>query len=112
MDARLLEVDFGAWDGHAWNDIETSEITAWTNDIADHAPGAGESVRQLMARCREFMESRCGATLVVGHAGWWNAARWIFQGRAVPGRADEWPAPLAYAASESAFSSSGGAESQ
>jgi alpha-ribazole phosphatase len=112
VDVRLLEVDFGDWDGLAWADVDAGEISRWTDDFADHAPGGGESVRQLMARCRYFLSSGSGARCVVGHAGWINAARWIAAGRASPGAASEWPPVLGYGAGESLFSNSGGAESQ
>ncbi len=112
VDARLAELDFGAWDGRAWCDVPLAELETWTTAFADHAPGGGESVRELMARCRDFMAAWRGHTLcIVGHAGWANAARWVQAGRHEPGSAADWPAPLGYAAFER-FSNSGGAESQ
>lgn len=113
VDASLLELDFGAWDGLHWQDITAGEIAAWTDHFADHAPGGGESVRQLMARCRAFMDSCGGEHLcVVGHAGWINAMRWVAAGLAQPRSAAQWPAALRYGAAESFFGTSGGAESQ
>lgn len=113
VDARLAELDFGAWDGQHWRDIAASDIEAWTNDFADYAPGAGESLRQLMARCREFIAA-CGdePMCLVGHAGWINAARWIAAGRMEPGLAAEWPSAVPYGAAMTFLSNSGGAESQ
>lgn len=113
VDACLAELHFGDWDGKLWQDIAAADIEAWTLDFADHAPGGGESVRQLMARCRAFMAA-CGdgPMCVVGHAGWVNTARWVVAGRTEPGTAAEWPAALRYGAAETFFSSSGGAESQ
>lgn len=113
IDARLCELDFGCWDGQPWAGIATAEIGAWTDGFADFAPGGGESVRQLMARCRAFLDDRGDAPLcVVGHAGWINAARWVCAGEAHPRSAAEWPAAVPYGSAVSFFSNSGGAESQ
>ena len=113
IDARLAELDFADWDGRPWQDIAAAEIEAWTDSFADHQPGGGESVRQLMLRCGDFIASRGHEpTCMVGHAGWINALRWIAAGRTEPGEAIDWPAAARYGAGESFFSSSGGAESQ
>ena len=113
IDARLCELDFGRWDGQRWADIDAAEIGAWTDGFADHAPGGGESVRQLMARCESFFDDLGDTPLcVVGHAGWINAARWVAAGDTQPRNAAEWPAAVRYAEAVTFFSSSGGAESQ
>lgn len=103
VDARLSELDFGAWDGLTWSSIDVGEIDAWCEDFAHARPGGGESVSQLLARCRSFIDEqphRQGGPgcIVVGHAGWINALRWITSApepRALP-TASQWPAPLAY----------------
>lgn len=113
IDARLCELDFGRWDGQRWAEIDAAEIGAWTDGFADHAPGGGESVRQLMARCRSFFDDLGDTPLcVVGHAGWINAARWVAAGDTQPRNAAEWPSAVRYAEAVTFFSSSGGAESQ
>lgn len=113
IDVRLSELDFGRWEGRCWTGIAAAEVGAWTDDFADHAPGGGESVRQLMDRCRSFFADLGDVPLcVVGHAGWINAARWVAAGSTQPRSAAEWPAALRYAAAVTFFKSSGGAESQ
>lgn len=113
IDARLCELDFGRWEGKRWSDIDAVEVSAWTDDFADHAPGSGESVRQLMARCRAFLDGCSDAPLcVVGHAGWINAARWVCAGDTAPRSAAEWPAAVCYGSAVTLLSNSGGAESQ
>lgn len=119
VDARLIELDFGDWDGRPWTSIAPAELAAWTDDFSDHHPGGGESVRELMARCAAWLEELGGhegtgarPCCVVGHAGWINAARWVAAGRAQPGSAADWPRVLGYGEAESFASSSGGAESQ
>ncbi len=113
IDMRLCELEFGTWEGRPWSSIDAAEISAWTEAFADHAPGGGESVRQLMARCRSFFDElgdtpRCA----VGHAGWINAARWLAAGDAQPRSAAEWPPAVRYGVAVTFFNSSGGAESQ
>ena len=74
VDARLNELDFGAWDGRLWSDIAWSEVQAWQDDLLHHAPGGGESLAALAARVRSFLaEPPPGVRLVVTHGGWLNA---------------------------------------
>lgn len=88
----LAELDFGAWDGRAWDHIPQSEIDAWCADFAQHRPGGGESLAQLFERARAWQPASRVA-LVVGHAGWMQARA----ARALPRRAVDWPPPPAYA---------------
>ena len=76
VDARLLELDFGHWDGQPWTAIPHAEVAAWEADFAQHAPGGGESLAALLARCRQFIAEQGGGAplLVVAHAGWMQAS--------------------------------------
>ena len=76
VDARLLELDFGHWDGQPWTAIAHAEVAAWEADFAQHAPGGGESLAALLARCRQFIAEQGGGAplLVVAHAGWMQAS--------------------------------------
>src|SRR5258706_5442694 len=78
VDARLSELDFGTWDGQRWDQIDAASVDAWTRDFADHRPGGGESVAQLIARCNAFTTELQGGgdVCVVTHAGWISAAVW------------------------------------
>jgi alpha-ribazole phosphatase len=73
VDARLVEVDFGAWDGQCWSDIPWSQVQAWEDDLLHHAPGGGESLAQLMRRVQAFVSECTGARVLVTHGGWINA---------------------------------------
>lgn len=76
VDARLIELDFGTWDGRHWPDIAFAEVSAWEADFADHAPGGGESLQQLRVRVAAYLADLAAAgrpVLAVGHAGWMNA---------------------------------------
>ena len=73
FDARLVEMDFGAWELRSWNDIPRSEIDAWSADLLHYRPGGGESVMDVAARVAAFRAEigRAGhaQALVICHAG-------------------------------------------
>lgn len=73
FDARLAEMDFGAWEMRSWDDIPRSEIDAWSADLLHYRPGGGESVMDVAARVAGFdadirREGHAQA-LIVCHAG-------------------------------------------
>ena len=73
FDARLVEIDFGAWEMRPWDDIPRAEIDAWAADVAAYRPGGGESVLQMAARVAAFydelLRTKHNIALVVCHAG-------------------------------------------
>jgi alpha-ribazole phosphatase len=101
IDPRLAELDFGCWDGLPWCEISPAEVALWEADFAHAAPGGGESLATLAARARDFLRDRAmpsgaRAVLVVGHAGWIQAASLL------PGNlpcAAQWPAAVSYGSS-------------
>lgn len=100
VDARLAELDFGCWDGQPWSAIAPSEVARWEADFAHFAPGGGESLAALVARAHDFVRERAarggaGPVLVVGHAGWIQAAQ--LEPGNLP-RAGQWPAAIRYGA--------------
>lgn len=98
-DARLAELDFGAWEGRAWSDIGRAGVDAWTAAFATHHPGGGESLAAMLARvAAALQEARAPcpqgarAVLWITHAGVARCVQWLLQ--APPGqlpRADQWP---------------------
>jgi len=95
VDVRLIELDFGDWDGRPWQEIPATEIGAWCDAFEHHAPGGGEAVALLLARCAAFI-AETPASCVVGHAGWISAARWLSQPAGAAPRAANWPPAAAY----------------
>ncbi len=99
VDVRLSEMNFGAWDGLNWGNVSKEAVDAWCSDFAAHAPGGGESVSQVLARCRavmaEFSQQR-ETVCVVGHAGWISALNWLQANGAALPSASRWPASVAY----------------
>ena len=49
-EARLQELDFGTWEGCAWDAIGRAPVHAWTADFAHHRPGGGESLAHMLGR--------------------------------------------------------------
>ena len=98
-DPRLAEMDFGRWDGVAWERIGAAALDAWTADFSHHAPGGAESLAELFARCKQFLDDAGVGqpACVVGHAGWMSAARHVVDGKAPPTRAADWPRPARHA---------------
>jgi alpha-ribazole phosphatase len=72
-DARLSEMDFGAWEMQAWSEIPRAELDAWAAAPMTYAPSGGESVATLQARVAAFLGERCRPGgddfAVVTHAG-------------------------------------------
>lgn len=104
VDARLAEMDFGRWDGRRWEDIPAEEIGAWADELLDHAPGGGETLRALARRAREFAAaaaaptgmaataSAVSAVIAVTHGGWINALAHVDPAQThLP--ATDWPPP-------------------
>lgn len=52
----LMEMNFGDWEGRAWNDIARAEIDAWSADILHYTPPNGESAQQMMKRVNAMMQ--------------------------------------------------------
>ena len=95
-DARLREMDFGAWEGRAWAEIARAEFDAWTTDFAHAAPGGhGEPVCEFMARVGAAWDDWRASgrdALWVTHAGVMRAALLLARGVRLPARAADWPA--------------------
>ena len=93
-DARLQEMNFGRWEGRPWADIDTAELTAWTDDFAHYrAGGTGESVTQFMTRVAAAFDELDPTknTVWITHAGVIRAATLLAQGIRHISRADQWP---------------------
>jgi alpha-ribazole phosphatase len=69
IDPRLAEIDFGAWEGQRWENIDRQEIDAWAADIFGFTPPGGESVAALYARACDFAAALKEDAIVVTHAG-------------------------------------------
>jgi alpha-ribazole phosphatase len=70
LDARLAEMDFGAWELRPWSDIPRSDVDAWTADLLHYRPGGAENVLDVARRVQAFVDDlHVPSVLVVCHAG-------------------------------------------
>ena len=72
IDARVSEMNFGAWEGRQWSAIPRAELDAWASDFLNARPHGGETVRSFRRRCKVALDDYAlcsGDTLVVCHAG-------------------------------------------
>lgn len=93
-DARLAEMDFGHWEGQAWDAIGQAALDVWLADFATHAPGDGESVTAFLRRvAAAYDDARLdtASRLWITHAGVIRAAQLLARGQRSITRADEWP---------------------
>ncbi|MFN4146815.1 MAG: alpha-ribazole phosphatase [Runella sp.] len=72
-DARLVEMNFGDWEGLAWNEIPPENLQPWMQDFANLPTPNGESMRDVYARVlhfwNEFTQTHTTDHLIVTHGG-------------------------------------------
>ncbi len=93
VDDRLREMDFGRWQGMAWDVIDRAELDAWAADFLDARPHGGESVRMVYERVGAALADYAGSG--VPHA-WVTHAGVIKAARARAGHADAWTSRVDY----------------
>ena len=79
---RLREMNFGAWEGLTWREVELQypqDAKAWVKQFPYHRPPEGESFRKLQARVVGELEQLAkqaepGCTLVITHSGFIRTA--------------------------------------
>lgn len=73
FDARLAEMDFGAWEMQPWHAIARADIDAWAADLAYYRPGGGENVLAMATRVHAFLgDLLCEqheTAIIICHAG-------------------------------------------
>jgi alpha-ribazole phosphatase len=94
VDAALLELDFGTWDGKSWEEIPHPEVDAWCEAFASTRPGGGESLLDMLARASAW--SAEAPVAMVAHGGWMLARHWAASHPAPPAQARDWPAAPAH----------------
>ncbi|RZJ15118.1 MAG: phosphoglycerate kinase [Acidovorax sp.] len=100
-DARLREMNFGTWEGQAWDAIPRADIDAWTAAFASYRPGGGDNLASVLARVADALRSHCDTAqrthepaqdvVWITHAGVIRCVAWLqAQGDVLP-RSEEWP---------------------
>lgn len=70
FDQRLQEIDFGEWEGKAWDELDRKLLDAWAADVLHFVPPGGESAAMLQARVLDCVKSLRGTSVaLVTHAG-------------------------------------------
>jgi broad specificity phosphatase PhoE len=70
VDDRLIELDYGEWDGRPLSEMRSMRATGWLTD-PDFAPPGGESLVAVTKRvesfCRDRLASASGRAVAVSH---------------------------------------------
>jgi alpha-ribazole phosphatase len=53
-DKRLMELDFGLWEGKTWGTIDRLESERWMEDFINNRPPEGETLHEMKSRVMEF----------------------------------------------------------
>lgn len=73
FDARLQEMDFGAWELKPWATVDRAALDQWAADPLDWRIPGGETARELAARACAFLQelrtARVPAARLVTHGG-------------------------------------------
>lgn len=80
LDPRLLELDFGAWEGRLWAEIDRAACDAWCADPMRIAPPGGETFADMLERVGAALDAAPPGAVLVCHAGPIRAARMILTG--------------------------------
>lgn len=104
QDPALLELSFGTWDGLAWSSIPKADIDQWCEAFATHAPGGGEPLQALLDRAAAWapaphlqpLSGSSPGAVLVAHAGWMLARRWVHEHALPPQQPADWPASPPY----------------
>lgn len=96
-DQRLLEMDFGHWEGLRWDEIGEAAISIWAQDLVRHAPGHGEPLAQMLQRVSQALQdarrSESEHVVWLCHAGVARCVQWLVQqGQKLP-HSHEWTLP-------------------
>ena len=95
VDTRLQEMNFGRWEGVAWNRIPKAAFDAWTQEFDTHRFGGAESVRDLLLRVNQSLLNTPldRDALWVTHAGVIRAVNYLKRnGLASSATTQTWPA--------------------
>jgi alpha-ribazole phosphatase len=94
-DMRLREMDFGKWEGVAWDAIPMAEVKAWTDDFGEYRFGGVESANQVLVRVSalwdEARQHPDETQIWITHAGVARAISLLSKGSRKVTKANQWP---------------------
>jgi alpha-ribazole phosphatase len=76
-DAQWMEMDFGAWEGRLWSEIDRAESDPWASDPFHLSPPNGETFASVVQRVKSALAECLPNTAIIAHAGPIRAARMI-----------------------------------
>ncbi|HEU0060347.1 MAG TPA: histidine phosphatase family protein [Hyphomicrobiaceae bacterium] len=86
-DDRLMEINYGSWEGQPWGDIAVHDpagSAARQADVWNWRPQGGESYRMLAERVSAWVGEVAADTVVVAHGGVSRALRAVLFGLSAP----------------------------
>ena len=95
VDTRLNEMNFGIWEGVAWDEIPKAAFDVWTQDFDQHRFGGAECLRDLLIRVHQALLELTTTedAIWVTHAGVIRAVNYLQQYGLQPiATAATWPA--------------------
>lgn len=95
VDLRLVEMNFGRFEGKRWSDISEAEIAEWSANFGDWRFGGVESVQMVMQRVAAAWDETVAKqqdAVWITHAGVIRAVNLLASGLRSISRADQWPA--------------------
>jgi alpha-ribazole phosphatase len=94
-DMRLAEIDFGEFEGQAWEAIPKAAVDAWTADFGNHRFGGKESANEVLQRVKaaqaDSFALRANHVLWMTHAGVIRAVDLLHRGILQVSQAQQWP---------------------
>ena len=95
IDDRLREMDFGRWEGVAWDAIPLADIQVWNNEFGAHRFGGVESANEVLARVSELWDAALEDVdpyqVWITHAGVARAVQLLSQGIRSVQSVHQWP---------------------
>lgn len=81
IDVRLNEMNFGVWEGVAWDEIPKAAFDVWTQDFDQHRFGEVEGVRDLLLRVHNALHELPPKddAVWITHAGVIRAVNYLFR---------------------------------
>jgi alpha-ribazole phosphatase len=94
-DVRLVEMDFGHFEGQPWTSIPKAAVDAWTADFGNHRFGGKESANEVLLRVKTAWDQAlmlsADNVLWITHAGVIRACSLIQQGIHQVTAPEQWP---------------------
>ncbi len=69
IEHRLIEMNFGDWEGVPWDQIPRRNLDAWAANTVEFAPPNGESFVGLIARVKAVQREQTCEAIWITHAG-------------------------------------------